>query len=380
MSNGTRKKVVNFKKLLVNEEENILIRKNAFKQNYSNHNNSQKKDKNPKNKKDNQAKAPEKPSSKKQKNKNNKKKEQLSLFEYTHKLNDYQEELAFLQKKRNSDINIEKISSFYNKSQNKSNSALNNNENNNKNNNSKNKKIEKEINNNSINNNKNINITNIAQNKSTKNEIENENSTLIIDFYKLYYHLFDSNRLDNSKPYKFVDYLITGDNLLFNLKKDKLRFEEIKKGMSIKPKNNSSINEQLLYKYLYEYLKCDFSNSFMKKTAEKINIFLMNRYISKKKEKNSAENSIVIDKKDKFTYCNFLADKLKDNSIRSTLSFTNDTDYFKSLIYICNKYSKYIGKKEIPEKFLIESLEKNKKILENFKNMDKEEGIEAKKN
>ena len=381
MSNGTRKKVVNFKKLLVNVEENLPIRKNVSKQNYSNQNNSQKKDKNiknMKNKKDNQAKAPEKPSSKKQKTRNCKKKEQLSLFEYTNKLNEYQEELTFLQKKRNSDINIEKILSFQKRNQNKYNTAFNNNDNNTKNNNSKNKKIE-DINNNVINNNKNINIINNLQNKNTKTEIDNENSTLIIDFYKLYYHLFDSNRLDNSKPYKFVDYLITGDNLLFNLKKDKLRFEEIKKGMSIKPKNNSSINEQLLYKYLYEYLKCDFSNSFMKKAVEKINMFLMNRYINKRKEKNSVENSITIDKKDKFTYSNFLADKLKDNINKSTLSFTNDTDYFKSLIYICNKYSKYIGKKEVPEKILIESLEKNKKILEDFKNLDEEEGIEAKK-
>ena len=40
---------------------------------------------------------------------------------------------------------------------------------------------------------------------------------------------------------------------------------------------------------------------------------------------------------------------------------------------MCNKYSKFIGKKEIPEKVLIESLEKNKKILESFKN----EGGEA---
>ena len=91
------------------------------------------------------------------------------------------------------------------------------------------------------------------------------------------------------------------------------------------------------------------------------------------------ENSISIEKKDKFTYSNFLADKLKDNNInKSCLSFTNDTEYFKSLIYVCNKYSKYIGKKEIPEKILIESLEKNKKILDNFKNSE-EDGGNAKK-
>ena len=388
MSNGTRKKVVDFKKLLITEEDTPPIRKKNLKPSYSSQNNAHKKDKNSKNgqkQRENQSKAPEKAASKKQKIRICKKKEQLSLLEFASKLNEYQEEINFLKKKRNADINIEKINSFQKKSQNKSNGALNNiidsNENKNKNNNTKHKKLGnlKDINDN-INNNKIINNeVNIELNKTnSKAEIDNEKSTLIIDFYKLYYHLFQSNRLDNSKPYKFVDYLIAGDNLLFNLKKDKIRLEEIKKGISMKPKNNSSINEQLLNKSIYEYLKCDFSNSLMKKMAEKINIFLMNRYTSKKKEKNSAENSMCLEKKDKFTYSNFLSDKLKDNSYKSCLSFTNDTDYFKSLIYVCNKYSKYIGKKEIPEKILIESLEKNKKILENFKN-SKEDCVEAKK-
>ena len=367
MSNGTRKKVLDFKKLLVIDDDNFHTRKKPVKQNNSNKNNSNKKDKNSKNgqkQRENNQKAPEKPSSKKQKCRNYKKKEQLTLSEFTNKLSLYQEEIAFLQKKRNADINIEKILSFHKKSQNKANSALNINDNKN-NNNSKNKKIDnlKEANNN--------NSINDAQNKNNI-ENENENSTLIIDFYKLYNHLFDSNRLDNSKPYKFVDYLIAGDLLLFNLKKDKSRFEEIKKGISIKPKNNTSISEHLLNKNIYEFLRCDFTNSFMKKLSEKINVFLMNRYNNKKKEKNSVENSISIEKKDKFTYSNFLADKLKDNINKSFLSFTNDTEYFKSLIYVCNKYSKYIGKKEIPEKILIESLEKNKKILDNFKKSESE--------
>ena len=361
--------MISYTKLLVNADDNLFIRKKTFKSNYSNPNSSHKKDKNSKNTKnqrENQSKAPEKPSSKKQKTRNCKKKEQLSLSEFTNKLNEYQDEFSFLQKKRNSDINIEKILSFQN-NQNKVNSASinNNNDNKNQNNNSKSKKSG------TLNdvNNKNINeIKNDLNKNNIKKEVDNGNSTLIIDFYKLYYHLFESNRLDNSKPYKFVDYLITGDNLLFNLKKDKNRFEDIKKGITIKQKNNLLINDQLLNKSIYEYLRCDFSNCFMKKIAERVNEFLMNRYIIKKKEKNSIENSISMEKKDKFTYSNFLSDKLKDNANKSCLSFTNDTDYIKSLIYVCNKYSKYIGKKEVPEKILIESLEKNKKILENFKN------------
>ena len=365
MSNGTRKKVVDFKKLLVNDEENSIIRKKGSKQNYSNQNNSHKKDKSSKSfskQKENQSKRDERGPSKKQKSRNRPKKEQISVNEMTNKLNEFQEELAFLNKKRGADINIEKIISYQDNNQIKPVNALNND---NKNKNSKNKKVEniKNKNLNSQNDDPNQNLT---QN-NTKTEEENQNSTLIIDYYKLFYSLFESNRLDNSKPYKFVDYLITGDNLLFNLKKDKSRFEEIKKGMTLKPKNNIPLSEQLLNKSIYEYLRCDFSNSFMKKLTERVNVFLMNRYINKRKGKNSLENSVSAEKKDKFTYSNFLADKLKENVNKSCLSFTNDIEYFKSLIYVCNKYSKFIGKKEIPEKVLIESLEKNKKILESFK-------------
>ena len=83
-------------------------------------------------------------------------------------------------------------------------------------------------------------------------------------------------------------------------------------------------------------------------------------------------------KKDKFTYSNFLAEKLKENSNKSILSFTNDTEYFKSLIYVSNKFSKYIGKKEMPEKILLESLEKNESILEKFKHEGKERTLAIK--
>jgi hypothetical protein len=127
--------------------------------------------------------------------------------------------------------------------------------------------------------NKNINEdkSDIIKN-SVKIENQNQNSSLIIDFYKLFLHLFESSRLDNSKPYKFVDYLIASDNLLLNIKKDKAKFEEIKRGIGIKSKNNNFlINDHLVNKYIYEYLRCDFSHSFMKKLCEKINIFLMNK-------------------------------------------------------------------------------------------------------
>ena len=355
MSNATRKKIVDFKKLLITDEEKTHTRKKGFKKTNSNQNNSSKKDKNvkPHKLKEIQQNLAEK-EQKKLKIKTQQKKEQISLPEFTNKLNEFQSEIAFLNKKRNADINIDKFIHIQKNFQSKNNI-------------SKIKKFENSDEKNNINN-KNDSNNQLMLKKIIKND-NLETSTLITDFYKLNKNLFESNRLDNSKPNKFIEYLISGKEFLFNLKKDKTKFEELKKGITLKQKNSNTLNdEELLNKNIYEYLKCDFSSSFMKKAVEKVNKFLMNRYI--KKEKSSLDTSINNEKKDKFTYSNFLSDKLKDNTNKSILSFTNDNEYFKSLIYVCNKYCKSIGKKEVPERALIESLEKNQKILENFKNFD----------
>ena len=359
MSNGTRKKKVDFKKLLIIEEEpNSHFRKKSNKSSNKSQNDLNKKEKSQKNSqkpKENKEKMAEKSNTKKIKIKNLKGKDQLTINDFTDTLNDFKEEFIFLNKKRNSDINIEKIANIQKNIINKINGAINND----------NKKSIKTTENilNEINNKKSNEDKSDINQTGTKNENKNLNSSLMIDFYKLLLHLFESNRLDNSKPYKFVDYLIASDNLLLNIKKDKAKFEEIKRGVGIKSKNNIFlINDHLVNKNIYEYLKCDFSHSFMKKLCEKININLMN-----KKKSGGDKDTMSFEKKDKFTYSNFLADKLKEKTNRSIISFTNDTEYFKSLIYVCNKYSKYTGKKEMPEKILIESLEKNKKILEKFK-------------
>ena len=367
MSNGTRKKKVDFKKLLVTEEDsNIHFRKKSTKSANIPQLSSNKKEKSQKNgqkQKENKEKIAEKNINKKIKTKNLKGKEQITINDFANTLKEYKDELIFLNKKRNSEINFDKIANLQKNNGNKLIGA-NNSEN-------TNKKNDNNINHNSLEKNINENSGSKIQNNQKMENNSNQSSALLIDFYKLYLHLFESNRLDNSKPYKFVDYLITGDNFLFNIKKDKTKIEEIKRGISIKSKNNNFlINDQLLNKFTYEYLKCDFSHSFMKKFIEKINVFLMNNSQFQKKKTIGGDKvnlNLNAEKKDKFTYSNFLADKLKENSNKSILSFTNDTEYFKSLIYVCNKYSKYIGKKEMPEKILLESLEKNKKILEKFK-------------
>jgi len=360
MSNGTRKKKVDFKKLLIIEEEpSSSFRKKSNKPSNKSQNVPNKKDKSQKisqKPKESKEKMAEKNISKKIKIKNIKGKDQMSINDFTKQLKDFKEEFVFLNKKRNADINIEKIMNIQKNIVNKINGAISSDNKNNK----KNKEnILNDLENKNINEDKNDIIKN-----SGKIENQNQNSSLMIDFYKLFLHLFESSRLDNSKPYKFVDYLIASDNLLLNIKKDKAKFEEIKRGIGIKSKNNNFlINDHLVNKYIYEYLRCDFSHSFMKKLCEKINVFLMN-----KKKLSGDKDNLSFEKKDKFTYSNFLSDKLKENTNKSILSFTNDTEYFKSLIYVCNKYSKYTGKKEMPEKILVESLEKNKQILENFKN------------
>ena len=378
MSNGTRKKVVDFKKILNNDGEDESLKKKAAKLKQNGTKISHKKEKYTKiipKTSENSSKTQTKSHPKKTKIAHSKRKDQMAISEYVDKLENFKEELQFLNKKRNADISFEKIEN-YNKI---SNTAINDTKTKNKK--STNKNNNDNIKNNNIKNNNNtlppppiINNNNNSEFEKNINFSEN-NSTLIADFYKLYDLLFETNRLDNSRPYKFVDYLINGDNILFNIKNDKVKLDEIKRGVLLRQKTHSSIEENLLNKYIYEYLRCDFTNSFMKKLCEKINLFLKEYYTTEIKENNKKDTSIL-EKKDKFTYSNFLAEKLQKNVNKSCMSFTNDNEYFRSLIYICNKYSSYIGKKEVPEKILIESLEKNKNILDDFKNNETAEKIE----
>ena len=192
MSNGTRKKVVDFKKILNNDGEDESLKKKAAKLKQNGTKISHKKEKYTKiipKTSENSSKTQTKSHPKKTKIAHSKRKDQMAISEYVDKLENFKEELQFLNKKRNADISFEKIEN-YNKI---SNTAINDTKTKNKKSTNKNNNSEFE---------KNINFS------------EN-NSTLIADFYKLYDLLFETNRLDNSRPYKFVDYLINGDNILF---------------------------------------------------------------------------------------------------------------------------------------------------------------------
>ena len=187
MSNGTRKKKVDFKKLLIIEEEpNSHFRKKSNKSSNKSQNDLNKKEKSQKNSqkpKENKEKMAEKSNTKKIKIKNLKGKDQLTINDFTDTLNDFKEEFIFLNKKRNSDINIEKIANIQKNIINKINGAINND----------NKKSIKTTENilNEINNKKSIEDKGDINQTGTKNENKNLNSSLMIDFYKLLLHLFE---------------------------------------------------------------------------------------------------------------------------------------------------------------------------------------------
>ena len=209
---------------------------------------------------------------------------------------------------------------------------------------------------------------------------------LISDALKIYNNLFEYNSFDNNKPHKLVDYVIRGnpDNELSVQKiyAEKISYEDIKRNILIKNQNYSSIEDLLLNKSLYEYLKCDFTNSNMKELLEKINNILMEQYSSQNTDKieDKKTNYTFLEKKDKFTYSNSLTDKLKAKNLKSFIDFTNDADYIKSLFYISNKYNKYNNKFESMEKNLLEILKINMEIINKFDSEDKKCSIQCDEN
>ena len=285
--------------------------------------------------------------------------ERISLTEHTNILNEYEEELKFLGNKR------------------------------------KNGKIFENLNN-KENPNNNSNIIICLDNKQLNQESKSNNKNnidkniKISELFKLYHYLFIKSGLDNNRPSRFIDYLaneINGnDNLISNKTNQKINFEEIKKMILKFPDKDE--NDSLIIHLINEYFHCNFNHSIMERIIERINKILINQdnNIFLKNSKNI--NNININnnfsyntdsydknsktKKDKFSHSNILAEKLNNNNYQSCLSLTNDPEYFKSIIYICNKYSKIINKKNIVDKSLIELLEINKDLLKSFKEENKE--------
>lgn len=195
----------------------------------------------------------------------------------------------------------------------------------------------------------------------------NEHKSLVSDFANLYLDLFSHTKFENSKPYKMIDYILNNDPKFLSSQTDRFHFEELKKTVFNKIYDFSD-NSSVLFKPLYQYFKSDFSTSYISKVFEKANFAL----IDKLKENNNTNNnenlsitqSSIYDKKDKFTYQNYLSDKLKNNCNIEYVTELLDSDLFKSLIYLCNKNLR------IPSKNLFKIYNPSLQNLNNLKSPD----------
>ena len=287
----------------------------------------------------------------------NNKEEKISLTEHTNILNEYQEELNFLGIKRKNSNNLLNID---------------NNE---------------EIPNNNTNTNSKSNlISNDEPNKE-------DNSIKILDLYKLYHNLFIKSGIEGSRPSNFIYYLLNdiNDSLLSNKSSSKINFGDIKKLILKLP--NEEPENSLINILINEYFHSDFSGNSMEKIITKINnslidqdknkIFLKNSndidnnnnnkiyYINDDDDKNDID---TIDKssktkKDKLKYANIFNEKMNKNNYLSCLSLTNDLEYFKSFLFV---YNKYLKESNLIDKNLENSLETNKQLLKSFNEENKE--------
>jgi hypothetical protein len=126
-----------------------------------------------------------------------------------------------------------------------------------------------------------------------------------------------------------IDYIINNDKTMLSSPTDKEMMEEIKKTISnLKIEKSKTHNEITIpiFKSLYHYFRDDFSSSCLMKIVEKINEVL---------NESQRYNDDVSHNKDRFTYQNYLTDKLKNYN--NTFNEINDMELFKALIYLCNK-------------------------------------------
>ena len=277
------------------------------------------------------------------------------MTEHTNILKEYQEELNFLGIKRKNSNNLLNID---------------NNE---------------EIPNNNTNTNSKSNlISNDEPNKE-------DNSIKILDLYKLYHNLFIKSGIEGSRPSNFIYYLLNdiNDSLLSNKSSSKINFGDIKKLILKLPSEEPE--NSLINILINEYFHSDFSGNSMEKIITKINnslidqdknkIFLKNSndidnnnkiyYINDDDDKNDID---TIDKssktkKDKLKYANIFNEKMNKNNYLSCLSLTNDLEYFKSFLFV---YNKYLKESNLIDKNLENSLETNKQLLKSFNEENKE--------
>ena len=270
---------------------------------------------------------------------NYKNEESVSLTEHSNILNEYQEELKFLSMKRkkfipniskeNTNNNLNVIICVNNKNPDKKRGKTNSN-----------KSKEQKINN--------------------KKKDKNDDVIKMSQLYNLYHYLFIKSGLECMKPSRFVDYLsndmTVNDTNSSYRDNHKITFENIKK--NILNLDNKGTENILIKKIVKEYYHCNFKNSIIEKIIKKINNFIVNENNNNIEFKNNDNINVMNDnksdnksisisdtydkslktKKEKFSYLNLFVEKINNNNYQSCLSLTNDSDYFKSVIYLSNKY------------------------------------------
>ena len=297
------------------------------------------------------------------KNYNNDDDERITLCEHQNILKEYEEEMNFLAKKRKKTDMHEEFHNNINENF-KDNQSLiicvNSSESNQKNENK-------------------INFQ-----KAQKMSSNNENLNIKISkLGYIYFHLLTKTRLGCNNPSKLVDYIsneIENNNNFELPKKANVNYYDIKKLMY--SLENGDIENELINKLIKKYFYCSFRHSIISNLMKKINKYIIkenNKELKYSYNLTTDINSINTEtfeknsktKKDKYPYCNLLDEKLKNNSYKSCLSLTNDLEYFKSIIYLNNKYALY-DKTYMLDKNIIKSLEVNRDLLKSYKEENRE--------
>ena len=290
--------------------------------------------------------------------------EQMSLIEHQNILSEYKEEMNFLNKKRKKEDAQENFDNNNEMPKDKSNIIIcvKNNES------SQNSDKEK------------FNV------KEKKGRAKNEDLNVKISkLYDIYHYLFTKTGLNCDRPSKIVDYLsneIENNNNFYWPKKVNVNYYDIKTLMHTL--ENEDKENELINILIKEYYHCSFKNSSISKLIKKINKIILNQNKNNNEMKYSDNlttdiNSLSINteifeknfKTKRDSYSNLIDEKLKNNKYESFLALTNDSEYFKSIIYLNNKYV-LNNRKNAPDKNIIKTLKANNDLLKSFKEENRE--------
>ena len=209
-----------------------------------------------------------------------------------------------------------------------------------------------------------------------QNYNDDENKLNIINLFNLRNSLINKSGSNYSKISNLID--VAANELkkpvsyTFKNDNNKNSYENIKKMINLNFEDNGMIK-----KFINKFYHFDFKQSNVEKLVEKINNILIKQNSFENKFQNDKFNinhsinhkNIYKNKRDSNSYPLTLIEKMNNNKYESAFSLTNDTDYMNSIKYISNKFSTNGDKME---NSLIKAMKLNKKLLEDFKNKNKE--------